>query len=475
MNIKDLLNIGYGILNPLKDTLIGKNFDSSNVKPLDAVIKSTEDSYAANSSLGFGPYLGICLRVDGYLNEGTSDPSNPFTVANESIRKNSQSDAPRLIQVKVRIPEIHSALPVPQTLPSPTEESVDHAVINLYPTFIAKDIAISSDVPQAGDMVWVHFRNSNTMDGPIYLGRVANDTLVNGNSTTSGRNSFAMSCTQVPAVAPPKTQPANASNSATAADPLAMVSQAKDAYTPKPKTPPAQNSIMVCGPVGANIAGNPNYLGIPEDYQPSEVADYPKSDSRYLGVLSMNGNTGKRKKKIEMIILHDGSGMAGATVEKVITMWSKKTVSSHYFIDLDGTVFQLESESRKAYHAGGGPVPDVNGRSIGVDLQRCREKGSKHKFKDKDGKKYDCDSRGYRRPYSKEQMASLMDLLKNITSRRGIPYDEQHIVAHGAIYAGNHSDPVKPFEWSEINLTNKYINSRGRYTQAPNPSSAGVA
>ena len=473
MNVKDLLNIGYGVLNPVRDTLLGKNFDSSNVKPLDAMIKSTEDSYAPQSTTGVGPYMGICLRIDGYLNEGSVDPTNPFTVTNESIRKNSQSSAPRLIQIRVRIPELHSALPVPQSLPGKTEKSTEHAVINLYPSFIAKDLAVSSDVPQSGDMVWVDFQNSNTMEGPLYLGRVTNDTLVNGNSTTSGRKSFAMSCTQVPAVTPPSTQPAKASNSAM--DPFSMVSQAKDAYSPKPKTPPSQNTVTVCGMVGSSGVGNQNYFGSPEEYESRGTADYPKADSRYLGLLSAAGNTSKRKKKIEMIILHDGSPMAGSTVEGVIKMWSKKTVSSHYFIDLDGTVFQLEEEARKAHHAGGGPVPDVNGRSIGVDLQRCREKGSKHKFKDKDGKKYDCDSRGYRRPYSKEQMVSLLDLLKNITSRRGIPYDEQHIVAHGAIYAGNHSDPVKPFEWSEINLTNKYINSRGRYTQAPNPSSAGVA
>ena len=176
MNVKDLLNIGYGVLNPVRDTLLGKNFDSSNVKPLDAMIKSTEDSYAPQSTTGVGPYMGICLRIDGYLNEGSVDPTNPFTVTNESIRKNSQSSAPRLIQIRVRIPELHSALPVPQSLPGKTEKSTEHAVINLYPSFIAKDLAVSSDVPQSGDMVWVDFQNSNTMEGPLYLGRVTNDT-----------------------------------------------------------------------------------------------------------------------------------------------------------------------------------------------------------------------------------------------------------------------------------------------------------
>ena len=95
-----------------------------------------------------------------------------------------------------------------------------------------------------------------------------------------------------------------------------------------------------------------------------------------------------------------------------------------------------------------------------------------YKFKDKNGKEYNCGERGYRAPYSKEQMASLKDLLNDISKRRGIPYDENHIVAHGSLYQGNHADPVVGFEWSEIGLTNKYGPSpKGKFTQIPNPSS----
>jgi hypothetical protein len=137
MNVKDLLNAGFGLLNPIRDTLVGKNFDTSNVKALDAVVKSTENSFAPNATLGSGPYVGICLRVDGFLNEGTPDPSNWATVVNESITKNNQSEAPRLLQIRVRIPEIHSSLPIPNSLPSPTEKSSDHGIINLYPVYIA--------------------------------------------------------------------------------------------------------------------------------------------------------------------------------------------------------------------------------------------------------------------------------------------------------------------------------------------------
>jgi len=467
MDVKDILNIGFGLLNPIRDTLVGKNFDPSNVRALDAVIKSTENSYAENASLGSGPYIGICLRNDGYLNERTVDPTNWATVSNEVIRKNNQSEAPKLLQIRVRIPELHSSLPIPQTLPKFTEESPDHGIVNMYPIFLAKDLAISSDVPQEGDMVWVDFQNSNTLEGPIYLGRVTNDTLINGNNTTSGRNSFAITCTQVPAVLPPQSQPINA-----AAGPPLPSFAANSAYAAQPKTPPQQNTVTVCGPAGSILDANAGFGGNPKDWAATGKADYAKADIRFLGFLTGVGNTGNRKLEIDFMVIHDGGQMAGFTAERTLKFWSKKTASSHYYIDLDGTVFQLEEEAKVTYHGGGGPIPNANGRSIGIDLQRCRPPGDKHKFKDKNGKQYNCGERGYRAPYSKEQMASLKDLLNDISKRRGIPYDENHIVAHGSLYQGNHADPVVGFEWSEIGLTNKYGPSpKGKFTQIPNPSS----
>ena len=83
MDVKDLLNIGFGVLNPVRDTLIGKNFDTSNAKPLDAMISSTEMAFSPDAGKGTGPYIGICLRVDGYLNEGAIDPTNTYTIVNE--------------------------------------------------------------------------------------------------------------------------------------------------------------------------------------------------------------------------------------------------------------------------------------------------------------------------------------------------------------------------------------------------------
>lgn len=477
MDVKDLLNIGFGVLNPIRDTLIGKNFDTSNTKPIDAIVNSAQNSYSADASKGTGPYIGICLRVDGYLNEGAIDPTNTYTIVNESIRKNNQSEAPRLIQIRVRIPEFHSALPIPQTLPAATEASTDHSVINLYPVFIAKDLLASSDMPQPGDMVWVDYQNKNTQEGPLYLGRVSNDVVINGSSTTSGRGSFAMSCTQVPAVSPPKTQPVAASNSAAGTNSIDMLSNAKKSYTPKPKTPATQNSVTVCGPVGAVQNKTNNYKGLPKDYEPTGTKDYAPADDRYLGLL--NENSSKRTKKIEIIVLHDGAPYSGSQVKRVINQWLKegKGVSSHYYIELDGTVYQLLEEAKTGHHTGTGgplypndPVQGVNSRSIGIDLGRCN---NNKKQIDKDGNKFNCKSRGYRSPYTKLQLTSLRKLLKDICRRHSILYDEDHILGHAAICPKRRGDPIRGFEWSEIGLTAKYGPGKYGYKQCPNPFSSG--
>ena len=415
------------------------------------------------------------------MNEGAIDPTNTYTIVNESIRKNNQSEAPKLLQIRVRIPEIHSAIPIPQALPGLTETSSDHSIINLYPVFIAKDLMASSDTPQPGDMVWVDYQNTNTQEGPIYLGRVSNDTLVNGNSTTSGRSSFARSCTQKPAVSPPKTQPINASNSSASTNPVDMLNNAKKAYTPKPKQPASQNSVSQCGRVGAKVTGTGDYKGTPKDFVSTGKKDYGPADDRYLGVL--NFATSKRKTAVEMIVLHDGAPYGGkgekgarSQTKVAIADWTPKKVSTHYYIELDGTVFQLVEEARFAYHTyttktKGDPVTNVNSRSIGVDLGRCSS-GSKIHQRDPDGKPYNCKSRGYRAPYTKQQMTALKKLLKYLCAKYDIPYDEYHILAHAAITPKRRGDPIKGFQWGEIGLTAKFGPFKFGYKQCPEPSNS---
>ena len=218
-------------------------------------------------------------------------------------------------------------------------------------------------------------------------------------------------------------------------------------------------------------------------FVPAGIPNYPNADNRHMGK-QINGGK-KRKKQINIIILHDGGKMSKSggltSVERVINMWNKGYASSHYWIDHDGTVFQLMSEDKVAHHASQGSgkkteskIPSTNRQAIGIDLQRA-PKGAEatRRFKDKDGKIYTCPERGYAEPYTEQQYAALRSLLEDICKRRGIPYDGKHIIGHYAQRAGHHSDPVKGFKWNSIGISDPY--PRGSSATQPPPANPPAA
>tara|TARA_R110002012_G_scaffold322019_1_gene553739 strand:- start:26675 stop:28885 length:2211 start_codon:yes stop_codon:yes gene_type:complete len=190
-----ILNIGYGVLNPIRDTLTGKNFDGSDVSSIDLVRNMYKSFYSANTFTGTGPYVGIVLRDEGMISDGIIDASSwvsgPFA---NHIRVDEDVDAvdpksteggvskekvihlPQLRQLRVRIPEIHSSLPIPSYLPMVSQRGkdydTDHRIINQYPVFVGQNSKISSFQPSPGDLVWVDFQNKNTLEGGIYIGPV---------------------------------------------------------------------------------------------------------------------------------------------------------------------------------------------------------------------------------------------------------------------------------------------------------------
>jgi N-acetyl-anhydromuramyl-L-alanine amidase AmpD len=68
----------------------------------------------------------------------------------------------------------------------------------------------------------------------------------------------------------------------------------------------------------------------------------------------------------------------------------------------------------------------VNSRSIGIDLQG------------KNGK------------YSDVQYTALNNLLKDISSRRGIKLDDTHLLAHFEVIKKYHDDPLNGFKWLDV-------------------------
>jgi N-acetylmuramoyl-L-alanine amidase len=134
-----------------------------------------------------------------------------------------------------------------------------------------------------------------------------------------------------------------------------------------------------------------------------------------------------RKEKIEFLVIH----CMAFNADEGYKIFDEYELSVHYIIENNGKIFQLINEKKRAYHAGigcwNGINTDLNSRSIGIELE-SKSLGQTE--------------------YSKEQLASLMELSKDIIKRHNIkPYN---IVAHSDITPTRKPDPGMCFPWQDF-------------------------
>ena len=107
-------------------------------------------------------------------------------------------------------------------------------------------------------------------------------------------------------------------------------------------------------------------------------------------------------------------------------------VSAHYCVGKDGTVHALVPEERRAWHAGlsyWAGARDINGRSIGIELDNPG-----HQF-------------GYQR-FSDAQMEALAELCTGILARHPIP--AHRVLGHSDVAPARKIDPGELFEWRKL-------------------------
>lgn len=166
----DLLNAGYGVLNPVSSTDENEVFhDTEEATFLDKVQKTVNKNLGYNESRELGRMIGICLRYEGKTKGVTGTQTDWYSMT-KALEGSSEREAPKLHQIRVRIPELHAALPIPSTLPGQAESSIDHGIINLYPIFTAVNSEMQA--PTAGSLVWVDFQNKVKEQNGQYFGPV---------------------------------------------------------------------------------------------------------------------------------------------------------------------------------------------------------------------------------------------------------------------------------------------------------------
>jgi N-acetylmuramoyl-L-alanine amidase len=131
---------------------------------------------------------------------------------------------------------------------------------------------------------------------------------------------------------------------------------------------------------------------------------------------------------IDLLLLHyTGMRSGAAALERLRDSVAK--VSAHYLVEEDGRIFQLVSESRRAWHAGAASwqgATDVNARSLGIEIVNPG-----HEF-------------GYR-PFPPQQMAAVKLLALDILARHPIP--AARVLGHSDVAPLRKEDPGELFDW----------------------------
>ena len=135
------------------------------------------------------------------------------------------------------------------------------------------------------------------------------------------------------------------------------------------------------------------------------------------------------ERRPRLIVLHATEmSSAEAALRVLKTENSGGRVSAHYLIAEDGRIFQLVSDSKRAWHAGGGRwrgINDLNSVSLGIEL-------------DNDGSE----------DFAPAQITALKELLADLCERHAIPRDA--IIAHGDMAPTRKRDPSARFPWQEL-------------------------
>lgn len=154
-------------------------------------------------------------------------------------------------------------------------------------------------------------------------------------------------------------------------------------------------------------------------------------DSRCVNAVSPSPNVSERACTADILLLHyTGMPSADSALKWLCNPESK--VSSHYFVDEDGTITQLVPESVRGHHAGVSSwegTTDINSRSIGIEIVNP---GHEHGYRD----------------FPDEQIDAVIKLCSDIVLRHKIK--PTRVLAHSDVAPTRKQDPGERFPWEPL-------------------------
>jgi N-acetylmuramoyl-L-alanine amidase len=139
-------------------------------------------------------------------------------------------------------------------------------------------------------------------------------------------------------------------------------------------------------------------------------------------------NFDERDQPVSIVVLHY-TGMKDAETAVARLRDPAARVSCHYLVAEDGQVLRMVAEDKRAWHAGRSywrGRHGVNAASVGIEIVNPGH------------------DLGYR-PFTKEQMSSLVPLLTDIVKRHQVP--RANVVGHSDIAPARKQDPGELFDW----------------------------
>ena len=182
-----LLSTPPGILNDvLSDDIDQMTIDFDSEGAFSVMNRAIVSTFTKNSLRDTGPLMGILLQEEEPPadNEASAGWENMFDKAMEALGVTS----PKLKKFRVRVPELHFAIPIPSKLDSP--DPVSQQAISMHPLFQAVNVATGDEPVVPGDLVMIDIGSKGNMSNLVYLGPIKTDSATAGATSAGAAGQF---------------------------------------------------------------------------------------------------------------------------------------------------------------------------------------------------------------------------------------------------------------------------------------------
>ena len=174
-----MVRSGFGTFNSPGKSKVQANY---NGQIISAVTRAALDSYSNKAFQDHGRIIATVLRVEPF-----TEPQAGSWIQNFFEGEKKEGDL--WIQVKARVPFLHSNLPDPFDENEKLTEDEQQARIDLHPTYVCQKPVADQEIPSPFDLVEVDYLDRINQEGPMLIARIT-EGQIGGSSKESAIEKF---------------------------------------------------------------------------------------------------------------------------------------------------------------------------------------------------------------------------------------------------------------------------------------------